>query len=329
MKTKILFAFAALMLAACAQEEVVTAPQHAISFSNTFIDNSTHVTKVEDPSITKAKLTGFDVWGYRDNTDEVVFEGEDVTPVAGTEMWDYTNTQYWIPESNYYFSALAPMNSTNWKLNTDGANTYGAGVVSFTNVEGTEDLLYSAVAVETPDLTTLLSAGMEPIELTFNHLLSKLKFTFTNGLDEDYMSLVVKNIKMTVPKEATIDLAVENWWDNNDWTITGTEMTTLAFGKTIEMAQGQQASSENQRLTIPAAKTQDYKIKFDVEVKMNGKATMVIPKTATLTDVEFQMGKSYNIKTTLTVDNLGLKPIEFEVEAVKKWITEGGEVTLY
>jgi uncharacterized membrane protein len=143
------------------------------------------------------------------------------------------------------------------------------------------------------------------------------------------MSLVVKNIKMTVPKEATIDLAVENWWDNNDWTITGTEMTTLAFGKTIEMAQGQQASSENQRLTIPAAKTQDYKIKFDVEVKMNGKATMVIPKTATLTNVEFQMGKSYNIKTTLTVDNLGLKPIEFEVEAVKKWITEGGEVTLY
>jgi hypothetical protein len=38
------------------------------------------------------------------------------------------------------------------------------------------------------------------------------------------------------------------------------------------------------------------------------------------------MGKSYNIKSTLTVENLGLKPIEFHVVGVEGWI-EGEDAT--
>ena len=327
MKSKILVAFAAVALVACSQEAVVETHQTAISFSNAFIENSTHVTKVADPSITKATLDGFAVWGYRDNTSNVVFEGEIVTPVAGTDKWTYSSTQYWIPYSKYYFAALAPINSTNWNLNTTGANTYGPGTVSFTNVDGTEDLLYSAAAVETPNLNTLLASGMPAVELTFSHLLSKLKFTFTNGLDEDYISLVVKDITMDVPAAATINLAVENWWDNDDWNLNGTNNTVLNFGAAEKIAQGASASSANQRLTIPAAASQEYEVTFVVEVWMNDELVMEIPKTAILSGKAFQMGKSYNIKSTLTAGNLGLKPIEFTVVDVKDWV-EGEGVTL-
>lgn len=327
MKSKILLAFTALALLACTQEEVVDTPQAAITFRNAFIENSANVTKVADPSITKATLDGFTVWGYRDNTSNVVFEGEIVTPVAGTDKWTYSSTQYWIPYSKYYFAALAPINSTNWNLNTTGANTYGPGTVSFTNVDGTEDLLYSAAAVETPNLNTLLASGMPAVELTFSHLLSKLKFTFTNGLNEDYISLVVKDITMDVPAAATINLAVENWWDNDDWNLSGTNNTVLNFGAAEKIAQGDSASSANQRLTIPAAASQEYEVTFVVEVWMNDELVMEIPKTAILSGKAFQMGKSYNIKSTLTVENLGLKPIVFDVERVEGWI-EGEDATL-
>jgi hypothetical protein len=325
MKSKILLAFTALALLACTQEEVVDTPQAAITFSNAFIENSTHMTKVTDPSVTKTSLEGFAVWGYRNETANVVFEGEIVTPVAGSDKWTYSSTQYWIPYSKYYFAALAPINNKNWSLDLTGANTY-PGTVTFANAEGTEDLLYSAVAVETPNLNTLLASGMSPVELTFDHLLSKLKFTFVNGLDEDYISLVVKNINMKVPADATINLAIENWWDNAKWTLVGTKKTILDFGATAEIAQGVQASSQNQRLTIPAAESQEYEIEFTVEVKMDGKVVMEIPKTATLKGKAFQMGKSYNIKSTLKVENLGLKPIEFEVVGVEGWI-EGEDAT--
>ena len=60
---------------------------------------------------------------------------------------------------------------------------------------------------------------------------------------------------------------------------------------------------------------------------MDGKVVMEIPKTATLKGKAFQMGKSYNIKSTLTVENLGLKPIEFDVIGVEGWI-EGEDATL-
>ena len=326
MRSKILLAFAALALVACTQEEVVDTPQTAITFSNAFIENSTNVTKAADPSITESSLGGFAVWGYRDNTSNVVFEGEIVTPVSGTDKWTYSGTQYWIPYSKYYFAALAPINNKNWSLDLTGANTY-PGTVTFANAEGTEDLLYSAVAVDTPTLNDLLTSGMSPVEFTFDHLLSKLKFTFVNGLDEDYISLVVKNITMKVPAKATIDLAVEKWWNNAAWTLVGTNGTTLDFGSATEIAQGAQASSQNQRLTIPASASQVYEIAFTVEVKMDGKVVMEIPKTATLTGKAFQMGRSYNIKSTITVENLGLKPIEFDVLGVDGWI-EGEDATI-
>ena len=323
---KILFAAAAAFaLVACEQEKVTEVPQDlAISFGQTFVEGTYYRTKVADPSTTTESITGFNVWGYMDDTSCAILEAEDVDKVNGA--WTYLNTQYWTPGHTYYFAALAPKDSENWALETAGANEYGAGVVSFKNVDGTEDLLYTSKNVTTPDMATLTAAGMPEVDFIFNHLLSKIKFTFGNAFETSNYTVEVKDVKMSVPAEGTIDLAVENWWDNDDWTL-GQGETVLAFGDVVELGVGERAAAADQRLTIPAAASQEYAVSFTIVMYVSGLEAMEVQKTAVLKNVAFKMGKSYNIMVELNPDNLGLHPIVFDVVEVKDW-DEAGNVYL-
>ena len=319
---KILFAIlCAATLASCAREEVATSHQVEIKFANTFVDVHNIRTKTADPTITSGSIDAFKVWGFMDQTSGLMFDGQVVTK-EGNE-WTYKNLQYWTADHKYFFGALAPVENCNWTVNTGNANENGLGVVSFTNLDGTEDILYAATKVTTPDKETLLAEGMDPVNLTFSHLLSKIKFTFTNAFATDNVSMTVSEIKMIAPKAATIDLAVENWWDNDDWKVTGTETSTLDFaGVSGVLKTTESGVSTNQRLTIPAGKNAEYQISFKVNLTMGDQPAMEVVKTATLTGVAFNMGRSYNIKADITPENLGLLPIKFSVE-VNDWIPEG------
>lgn len=318
---KILFAvLCAGALIGCAKEDVTTTPQVAVTFADAFVDVQGVRTKVADPSITTGTIDAFKVWGFMDQKGGVMFDGELVSKVNG--VWTYANQQFWTPNHTYFFGALAPVVNSNWTLDCSNANEHGLGLVSFTNLEGTEDLLYASTSVNTPDIDKLLAEGMDTVKFTFSHLLSKLKFTFINGFTTPNVTMKVSEIKMTVPKAATIDLAVENWWDGDDWKFNGTETTTLDFADVPVLDITQQAASANERLTIPADKSASYDISFKVNIYVGDQPAMEVVKTATLTGVAFNMGRSYNIKTEINPDNLGLHPIEFDVE-VKEWIPEG------
>ena len=321
MKKSFVAAIATLALVACQQEVTVVAPDNSISFANAFVDHTPVLTRTTDPTITKGSITGFNVWAYMDTPSVALLDGDDVEKNA-EGVWTYRNTQYWAPDHTYYFAALAPMDSDNWTLDTSKANSYGAGEVTFNNLNGTEDLLYSATSVTTPDLQTLTGAGMPAVELTFSHLLSRLQFSFRNGFDTPNYTVEVKGVQMTAPKTGTINLAVENWWDNDDWRL-GTDQTVLAFGDIPVLQKWESAVTPNQRLTIPATVAQKYEVTFTVVLYVSDVEAMRVEKKATLTNVAFQMGKSYNITTEITPKNLGLAEIEFDVEEVKTWIEEG------
>ena len=326
MKKILLAILCAGVLAGCAREDVAVTPQVAVTFADAFVDVQGIRTKVADPSITTGSIDAFKVWGFMDAKGGIMFDGELVSKVNGE--WTYANQQFWTPNHTYFFGALAPVENSNWALDYSNANEYGLGVVSFTNLEGTEDLLYASTSVKTPDIDKLLAEGMDPVKLTFSHLLSKLKFTFINGFTTENMTMQVSEIKMTVPKTATIDLAVENWWDGDDWKLIGTESTTLDFADVPVLDITQSASSANDRLTIPSDKSASYEISFKVNLFVGDQPAMEVVKTATLTGVAFNMGRSYNIKTEINPDNLELRPIEFDVE-VDEWIPEGGfEITV-
>lgn len=332
MKKLFLYALAIASLVACSKDELVSQPKPmAISFEQAFIENATRVETAEDPSITTATIDGFDVWGFMDEPAGTVFVNQDVNRTdAETGAWTYNPLQYWLPDHTYYFGALAPMNSPNWKLDTKNADKSGAGVVSFTNVNGTEDLLYAATTASTVGME--IGQDMEPVQLTFNHLLSKVKFSFTNGFTSDNAKIVVKNVKMDVPQSASIDLAQADWWSTNQWTGYAGK-TTLEFGDVnnvnSKLGMGLKEEAAYERLTIPTD-VREYAISFDVELYMGEVLALKSTKSTTV-NVALEIGKAYNFCTVLDASNIAddeLQPIVFKVVEVLDWI-DAGVVDVY
>ena len=304
-------------LVACNNEETVLVKGNAPIAFDSFVENATRANVANDPSTTTTSLNAFDVWGFMDQPAGIVFVDEDVTGEQGN--FSYQNTQYWVPGHTYYFAALAPMNSANWDLNTANANTYGAGVVSFENKKGTEDLLYAATSV-------VSAADMAPVKFQFNHLLSKVKFSFINGFVNEYNTIVVKNITMEAPAKGSIDLAVENWWDNDDWNLEN-EKVILAFGDAGTMGINAKQESAYERFSIPADAAYEYTVKFDVELYMGTVLADTYNKEVKVSGVALEMGKAYNFSAIINASNLELDEIVFDVQEVKEWV-DAGEQTV-
>ena len=325
MKKLLVSVLAIAGLVACNNEQTLVQKGNApMEFAGAYVENATRANVAVDPSTTTSSLTAFDVWGFMDKPSGVVFKGEDVTGKKGN--FTYTNTQYWLPEHDYYFAALAPMNSANWDLDTAKANEFGAGVVSFENKKGTEDLLYAAAHVSTTGMQ--VGDSMDAVKFQFHHLLSKVKFTFTNGFANDNAYIDVKAVKMVVPAEASINLAQEDWWSTNKWeNYAGT--TTLEFGDACAKTKpGVKQETANERLTIPAEATQSYDIEFVVALYFGDVLAFENTLTAKVEGVALEIGKSYNFKATIDASNISedgkeLQPIVFDVDEVVDWVEAG------
>ena len=313
MKKLIVSLLAVAGMVACSNEDVVRKQAgEAIGFSGAFVENATRA--ANDPSITTGSIDAFRVWAFMDEVSGEVLKNELVTK-GEDGLWRYENIQYWMPGHTYYFAALAPVEGY-WTLNTEAANTYGAGIVDFINADGSEDLLYAATSVESK------LNDNAPVKFLFNHLLSKIKFTFVNGFTTENVTVKVNNVTMTAPASGSINLAVENWWDNNeDWVnLPENNDLTLAFGdvETLTAVTNVNAAA-NERLTIPASAERQYVVNFDVVV-YSGNVPTEFHKTATIKDVAFEMGKAYNLKATIDHETLNLEEIVFDEIEVKEWI---------
>ena len=323
MRKLLVCALAAAGMVACVNEDVVQLPKSdVISFADAFINNSTRAEVAADPSLTKETLKAFDVWAYMTSVDGTVLVDEDVE-LNGTK-WDYANLQYWTPNKDYFFAALAPMNSNYWDLDaTEAVFGEGAGLVTFENNDGSEDLIYATASATTPDMDVLQEEGMDAVKFQFQHLLSKVKFTFKNGFLTENATIKIENVTMSAPKSGEINLG-----QGFDWVLDDEDFT-LEFGNVGELskAQGQpnSAQSDDERLTIPADETYTYNIEFDVTLYYGTEEAYSVHKKSVVTGVALEMGKAYNFVAEINPDNLNLLPIVFEVEGVDSWVPEGGQ----
>jgi hypothetical protein len=163
---------------------------------------------------------------------------------------------------------------------------------------------------------------MAPVELTFDHLLSKIKVTITNGFSNPNATVVVKDLKMLVPASATVNV------DDYTWTNLAGE-TVIAFGDVegganIEIGTENAKECDYERLTIPAAADKEYTISFTATLYQGEVAAMTSNLTAVLKNVAFEQGKAYNITAELNENNISedgedLYPIEFTVIGVTPW----------
>lgn len=336
MKKTLFAALALVSMASCSNEEVLeVAQKEAIGFENAFVNNSTR--SVNDPSITTGNIADFAVFGFvgsdQATTPAVLFDGVEVSKtITNSEMtktdWKYAATQYWIAGAKYNFSAVAPFADKKW-TKTEATST---GVtLSFENT-GSQDLLF---AQSTEDIVGLASNN-QPVAFTFNHILSKVKFSFYNAYNATAATIKVKDIKITnAYKTGNVALTASS----TTWTNRATDLE-LDFGmatdkegtdakENVEVAYAYDATyeSQNELLLIPNTDTTEgakdtYNVTFTVDLLVSGTLIKTYNHTATVA-FKPEPGKSYDIKAEINAGNIDpenkQEPIEFTVTKVNDW----------
>lgn len=315
---------AAAMLASCSNDETVEmAQQKAISFSNAFVNNGTR--SIVDPSFNKDNLTDFAVYGFTQKGQ--IFNGEKVS--KGGAAWSYDNVQYWVPGNTYTFGAIAPHSAANVsdvKL-PEGA-TKVEMKVAFTNTDADQvDLLHAAPTQIAG--TAVTPTYTEPVSMTFNHQLSKVKFSFENAVGAGHY-VKVKDVKITnAYKTGTWKVTGEpaNTWSNQaDKTLELNFGNVVANGATANVAANiafnETLESYYEKLMIPMDASATYTVTFTVDLCAGDAVLKSKTFTTQISGVEFKLGYCYDFKASLNADNITddpLKPIEFTVIKVEDW----------
>lgn len=291
---------ATAMFASCTNDEMVEMnPQSAIGFE-TFVDKSTRATDV-----TKANLTAFEVYGWRTkDATEQIFDAQAVT--ANNGVCTYSPLQYWVGGYKYDFEAVAPKSGEKGVTVND---TYGASTITFASDSET-DLIYASASkdLSSYDYGTL-AAAPGVVDLTFGHLLSRVKFTFINGADATSAAkITVTYVKITNAGTTGVYTPSNGTW------AAATETGEVTFASTnITGIEGGESGETEHKYLIPY-NVKDYSVSFTVTMTQGSVSdsfnyTVKLPETTTLVK-----GNSYNFKATF---NPG-QPIVFTAD-VTPW----------
>lgn len=343
---KLFIAALALASVACTKSEVLeTAPQKAISFGKPFVENAT---KAIDPSLThgdNGTFTTFNVYGTLTNTATPpattnIFNGVEVVKVSdathtigatGTWYYNSSSVQYWIPGNTYNFVAVAKAT----KVNVDAANNNMPTTLEYT-ADGTTDLLYTKTPVtKTPDVASF----DETVAFTFDHLLSKVVFKFTNDYATD-ASFVIKVTDIAIKNAAasgvyTVDGGVWAKDGSKEFTFGNAPTTATAAGAAADYIASEASLNSNfERLLVPGTYS-GLQIAFKAEVylKQGEKYTLVDTKDYTQAgkylvpsnSITIDAGKAYSFNVEIGDE---LQPIKFGVQTLNGFTTVTPDVEL-
>ena len=341
---KVIFALAAVVaLAACSNEQTIVADKGAAIGFDTFVENST---RANDPSYTNSNLfANFGVFGTVNGAE--LFDDVAVTGSGINGTWTYEGTQYWITGAKYNFAAVAPKtlngaavytNAEYNVTNTDGVYS-GTTTLSFVN-NGTTDLLYAeATAVGLDGSGDAEDPANAKVGFNFRHVLSKVKFTFTNLYNASNATIRVENIRIM----DTYNSGVATLNNNTAWAPeSNSNNLVLNFGNAaVDAVDAEEAfacnakkESYNELLMIPGAGATDYEgdnvytVKFNVVLLVSEQEIATYEHTIYTTFAP-EAGHSYNIAASITPANIdpatSQEAIVFTVSDITDW-TNGNTV---
>ena len=300
-------------MAACATEDTIVTPQgDAIAFGDAFVDNSTKAIIASANDIQGFKVFG-NVIATADattGTPVALYTDTGVDVTRGSKMngvaWGCDVTRYWTPLCTYNFAAVA--NGT--------VDTAVEGLPTVISYEaGTDnDLIYAiANATTAADCTPSIATGIVPF--SFKHLLSKVGFTISTDLGNDYTAVITSIAVKNVIKNGTYTInTTNNKITNGTWAAvdTNTVETALEFKNSAS------------HLIIPVK--QDLAVTITYNIVFNGTTLLSgLTKTGNVSH-EFAANTVYNITGTLDT----LKPIQFTVaenDGLGAW-TEDNNVSI-
>lgn len=316
---------AVAMLASCSNDETTgkAVNGNTIKFDG-FVNKSV---KGAANDLNNTTFTSFQVWGLMSKGDQTgtPFVGTTVTK-SGSE-WTYNGNVYWENGYNYSFVAIAPAGFGTFKA----PNTVGQwGSIDFENGEGTTDLIY---AIDSTYATSAVSTeGQCPgaIDLTFNHLLSRVKFAFKNAMDDGSTINVTAVTITNANTKATATLGETSTWA----LAAGNSTASLTFGNVIlddpatNYAAGVTKATDHKYMIPATSAGQKYTVTFTVTRNHSGVTDDYI-HSVELPAVTMEPGKSYQFVAELNAQNITggdpddpnnpeLCPIKFTAQ-VKDW----------
>ena len=323
MKKLFVSVMAIAALVACSNEEIVSFDKgEAINFNSPFISNSTRTAVDGSYSGTK-EFNKFNVYGtvtgIVDGVSKTInlFGGDAnaiVTGSIGEDAWSCDETEYWVPKCTYNFIAIADATSTSPENAMPQTITY--------NDSADGDLILATAQDSTNEFAE--PAKGNPVNLTFTHLLSKVKFTFRKkAYVNSLYTYAVKNIKFTNAYKSGVYTINSGAWgslDNKGEVVVGDLEGNLTNSNS---AAGLESAKE--RLIIPAtySASNQLVVSFDVVTMYNTTPissvtyTKNFPSTGEYT---FVKSTAYNFGVELDENNA----IEFKVTSAPSWTSNNG-----
>lgn len=326
-KSIFLLAAAAAAFASCTQNEVMeVAENRTIGFSP-FVGNTTRA------DVTTDNISTFWVFGDYSNTNWVdVFNN---VKVSKNGDWASEQLAYWQVDKNYNFGAYAD-GTTNLVTETGVKYDPANNTLTFTSyTAGGNDL----IAATATDQSWNGSGDPDKVSFTFDHMLSKIVFTFkTNAADTYKMKVTNLKINNTAIKTATGTYTTVPAWNTADNTTTG----EYVYGQGPDYvaiedyadgtmgADGYFSKTTDPQYVIPQSNT-SLTASFTVTVYDNNGTELCkrdfsgisLRYTANSlgTDNTWTAGYVYNYIATINPDDVSdtLKPIEFTVSSVDTW----------
>lgn len=316
---------AVAMLASCSNDETTgkAVNGNTIKFDG-FVNKSV---KGAANDLNNTTFTSFQVWGLMSKGEQTgtPFNGTTVTK-SGSE-WTYNGNVYWENGYNYSFVAIAPAGFGTF----NAPSTVGEyGTIDFENGEGTTDLIYDVDGMYATSPVSTEGQCPGPINLTFNHLLSRVKFAFKNAMD-DGSTINVTAVKITnANTKATATLG-----ETATWALAADNSTaSLAFGNVIlddpatDYAAGVTKATDHKYMIPATSADQKYTVTFTVTRNHSG-VTDQYHHEVELPVVTMEQGKSYQFVAELNAQNITggdpddpnnpeLCPIKFTAE-VDEW----------
>lgn len=327
MKKLVIISAALLAVLTSCTDKIVKAPAaKAIDFENPFVDNAVKSTGAD---VTTANLQKFFVYGFLNSAADAIFSNQMVTGSGTSAVWSYSPVQYWAVNGNYSFTAIAPESSA-WTFSplTTGTAPLEGGSIALVN-DGATDLIYSYAEVNNCD-----PANQAPVAFTFNHLLSRVKFSVVNGYPAaDNVLIKVTNVKISnALKDGAYDCQSHTWAATND-AANYFELSfgDIAGGAKVSTADGA-SDTDSHKYVLALDKTlyPSLSLSFDLEVYQRSTIGGVTNDNLLMSETlngtvannfDFQAGFSYNFVAEIGgqggVDHL--HPIEFKLADVQEW----------
>lgn len=309
---KILFlaAVTAIALTACTKTETTAVSEgNLIKFDNAFVGNPT---KAGLSEINKDNLTAFYVEGTKDAAP--VFGNFEKVYKTETGQWVYDNLQEWT-NATWYFGAYS-----------DGGNSLtGSTSASFSEALGVRTLAITGYVLtdDNPrDLlvshsTTDISTENKPVEFTFKHALSQVKFTLTNGVSGS--DIKITGLKVTGVK-STADMSYPSDGDITWRNATGTIVLNNDDTDNPMAATANKAAVSDNFAVIPVDySTEEITVTFKATIDRSEPDEDIVKNlTATITPTTtWKPGFRYNYTAEITGKLMNL--IEFTLADVEDW----------